>query len=190
MQRLPPRARAALVALAVGAAGCEGCPGRSAPESEAPTPEVQAPATPQRRVGVKVPLPPGWSAQPTRDGSLQFGPAQHPVLRVDLRANEGAELPTPEALLDSVSRAFEGFTRLETRAERGQDYALVRLMLAATRGDAGVGVAHPALLGARRVGRDLFLCATLPGVTVDEVQSAAEACAGIHVPGAPDAGPP
>jgi len=162
----------------VGASGCEGCRERSPPERV----DEGAASPPPRRVGVKVPLPPGWSAQPTQDGSLQFGPSQHPVLRVDLRPDEGASLPEPEALLDSVARAFEGFERSDSRAERGEDFVLVRVMLSAPRDDAGVGEAHPAFIGARRVGRDLFLCASLPGVTVEEVQRAAEACAGIHVP--------
>ncbi|ATB29831.1 hypothetical protein [Melittangium boletus] len=184
MRAPPPRVWAALVALAVGAAGCEGCRGKSPREGvgEEEASPAGAASPPPRRVGVKVPLPPGWSNQPTQDGSLQFGPPQHPVLRVDLRPNEGASLPEPEALLDSVSRAFEGFTRSDARAEKGTDFVMVRVMLAATGEDAGESEAHPAFIGARRVGRDLFLCASLPGVTVEEVQRAAEACAGIHVP--------
>jgi hypothetical protein len=130
---------------------------------------------------VKVPLPTGWSAQPEEDGSLRFGPPHHPVLRVDLRTGEGSALPSAEELTQLLARAFEGFARSDEQLEEGEDVVLVRVMLAPRRGDGGVGEAHPAFFGARRVERDLFLCASLPGVTADEVREAAAACQGIHV---------
>ncbi len=177
-----PSLRATLLALAVGGSGCEGCRERreevtvDAAEASAGTPRTGA-----RRVGVKVPLPPGWSAQPEEDGSLRFGPPQHPVLRVDLRAGEGEALPSGEALTAQLARAFEGFVRSDEQLEEGEDFVLVRVKLAPRLADGGVGEAHPAFFGARRVERDLFLCASLPGASADEVREAAAACQAIHL---------
>ncbi|WP_257457826.1 hypothetical protein [Archangium lipolyticum] len=179
-----PHVRATLVALAVLASGCDGCKERRA-EQEVPlvppeelTPE-DTPAAP-RRVGVKVPMPPGWSAQVAQDGSFQFGPPGHPVLRVDLRPGQGAALPSPEALVQSLEESFKGFERSLDQEEGGADFTLVRVTLAPKLPDGGMGADYPALFGARRVQDDLFLCATFPGVTADEVLRAGEACRGIE----------
>ena len=51
--------------------------------------------------------------------------------------------------------------------------------------DGGLGPHGPSLLGARRVGEDLFLCATLPGATPEDVRLATEACRDISVQAAP-----
>ena len=173
---------AALVALAVLAAGCGGCKQRQQEEpavsSEPESPEAQP--APQRRVGVKVPMPPGWTAQLAQDGSFQFGPPGHPVLRVDLRPGQGAAMPSPEELARSVGKSFHGFEHSIQQQEGGLDFSLVRVTLAPKRGDGGVGDEYPALFGARRVDKDLFLCATFPGVTADEVHQASEACRGIE----------
>lgn len=176
------QARAALVALAVLAAGCGGCKQRPPEEPEA-VPEaerVEDVPAPQRRVGVKVPMPPGWTAQVAPDGSFQFGPPAHTVLRVDLRPGQGSALPSPDELLESVRKSFQGFEPSVEQKEGGSDYSLVRVKLVPRLSDGGVGSEYAALFGARRVEKDLFLCATLPGVTPDEVLQAAEACRGIE----------
>ncbi|WNG41659.1 hypothetical protein F0U61_54250 [Archangium violaceum] len=172
--------RAALVALAVLATGCGGCkePQQEAPPVEAEAPEAR-PATP-RRVGVKVPMPTGWTAQVAQDGSFQFGPSGHPVLRVDVRTGQGESLPSPEALVELMGKSFQGFERAVEQQEGGSDFSLVRVSLSSKLSDGGMGTQYPALFGARRVEDDLFLCATFPGVTADEVQLAAEACRGIE----------
>jgi hypothetical protein len=180
-----PHVRAALVALVVLASGCDGCKERSPPREEASTvtPDAQAPEgrpAPPRRVGVKVPMPSGWTAQVAPDGSFQFGPPGRPVLRVDLRSGQGAQLPSSEALADSLGKTFEGFERSLDQEEGGEDFTLVRVTLAPKLADGGVGAQYPALFGARRLGKDLFLCATLPGVTTDEVYLATEACRGLE----------
>ncbi|PTL76627.1 hypothetical protein [Vitiosangium sp. GDMCC 1.1324] len=175
-------ARAAAVALAVLAAGCGGCKQRQQEEPE-PLPEAEhpeTPPTPQRRVGVKVPMPPGWTAQVMPDGSFQFGPPGRPVLRVDLRPGQGPALPSPDELAQSVTKSFQGFEHSVEQKEGGADFSLVQVKLSARLSDGGVGSPYPALFGARRVEKDLFLCATFPEVTADEVHQATEACRGIE----------
>ncbi|MCY1083494.1 hypothetical protein [Archangium lansingense] len=172
---------AALVALCVLAAGCGGC--KQQQEEPPVTPEAEAPeqrSAPQRRVGVKVPMPPGWTAQVAQDGSFQFGPPGRPVLRVDLRPGQGTTLPSPEALAESVEQSFGGSVHSLEQQSGGADYSLVRVMLEPKLEDGGLGARYPALFGARRVEKDLFLCATFPGVSTDEVLQATEACRGIE----------
>jgi hypothetical protein len=171
--------RAALVALCWLAAGCGGCQKEEAPVApEAAVPEPRP--VPQRRVGVKVPMPPGWTAQVAQDGSFQFGPPGRPVLRVDLRSGQGSTLPAPEVLLQSVEQSFEGFSHTLEQQTGGADFSLVRVMLTPKLEDGGMGARYPALFGARRVEKDLFLCATFPGVSDDEVLQASDACRGIE----------
>ncbi len=172
--------RAALVALCWLAAGCGGCQQREAVPvaPEAPAPEQRP--VPQRRVGVKVPMPPGWTAQVAQDGSFQFGPPGRPVLRVDLRPGQGATLPPPEELLQTVTASFAGFEHALEQQAGGADFSLVRVLLTPKLEDGGMGASYPALFGARRVEKDLFLCATFPGVSADEVLQASEACRGIE----------
>lgn len=174
------RRAAALVVLAALAPGCEGCHS-PAPASEAPAAGEPDASSSTRRVGVKVPMPPGWSAQVTPEGSFQFGPPDHPVLRVDLRSGQGAAMPGAAALSQSLDKAFAGFERSSERREEGEDVVLVHVVLTARLADGGVGHAEPALFGARRVERDLLLCATFPGVTADEAREAADACRGIEL---------
>ncbi len=177
------QARAALVALAVLVAGGGGCKQRPREEPEPVPPAERAgeiPA-PQRRVGVKVPMPPGWTALVAPDGSFQFGPPGHAVLRVDLRPGQGSALPSPEELLQTLEKSFGGFERSVEQKEGGPDFSLVRVELTPRLPDGGPGSQYPALFGARRVGKDLFLCATLPDITADEVHLAAEACRGLEL---------
>ncbi|WPB77276.1 hypothetical protein KYC5002_50900 [Archangium violaceum] len=172
-------ARAALVALCWLAAGCGGCKQDEAPVTPEPAAPEQRPVS-QRRVGVKVPMPPGWTAQVASDGSFQFGPPGRPVLRVDLRPGQGATLPSPEALLQSVDESFSGFEHTLEQQAGGEDFSLVRVRLTPKLEDGGSGASYPALFGARRVEKDLFLCATFPGVGADEVLQASDACKGIE----------
>ena len=172
--------RATLVALCWLAAGCGGCQQKEeVPVTPEPAAPEQRPAPP-RRVGVKVPMPPGWSAQVAPDGSFQFGPPGRPVLRVDLRPGQGATLPAPEALLQTVQQSFAGFEHTLEQQSGGADFSLVRVLLTPKLEDGGSGASYPALFGARRVEKDLFLCATFPGVGADEVLQASDACRGIE----------
>jgi hypothetical protein len=134
---------------------------------------------------VKVPLPQGWSALVASDGSFQSGPPDRPVLRVDVRRGEGRKMPSSEELADSVREQFSQFEVSLDQEEGDEHLALVRITLAPKLGDGGIGPHGPALLGAKRIGDDLFLCATLPGASTEEVRLATEACRDIQVQAAP-----
>jgi hypothetical protein len=167
------RARVAVLALVTLAHGCRE---RTPPAEEAPA----ARPTAQRRVGVKVPMPEGWTAQVAQDGSFQFGPPGHPVLRVDLRPGEGDKLPSPDGLAETLLKPFAGFAVSLDQEQEGEDFSLLWVTLAPRLEDGGPGEEWPALFGAKRVAGDLFLCATLPGASAEEVRQAADACRGIE----------
>jgi hypothetical protein len=134
---------------------------------------------------VKVPLPAGWSALVAADGSFQAGPPEQPVLRVDIRRGEGEQMPSVEQLVRSIREQFSEFQVSIDQQEGNEQVALVRISLASKHADGGLGPRGSALLGARRVGDDLFLCATLPGASTEDVRLATEACRDIQVQAAP-----
>jgi hypothetical protein len=115
------------------------------------------------------------------DESFQAGPPGKPVLRVDLRPGEGASLPSPEQLTDFLGKPFRDFEVSLDQEEGTRALTLVRMTIAPRWTDGGVGPEAPALLGAKRVGADLFLCASLPGATAEEVRLATEACRDISL---------
>lgn len=164
-----------------------GCPEKQEDSVAAEAPDAGRPAAAPRS-GVKVPLPPGWTAQLGADGSFQAGPAGRAVLRVDIRPGAGAQLPDAEALAERVPQQFAqptaewkwGFAVSLDQEEGDSRRSLVRVTLAPKLPDGGVGPAWPALVGAKRAGEDLFLCSTLPNVTGDEVRLATEACRDIE----------
>jgi len=172
--RLPRQAAA--LALAVLALGC---PRKKEETEPAMSHEASSPRTP--RTGVRVPLPPGWSAQVGADTSFQAGPPGKPVLRVDLRPGEGASLPSPKQLTAFLGTPFRDFTVSLDQEEGTKALTLVRLTIAPRWPDGGIGPEAPALLGAKRVGDDLFLCASLPGADAEQVRLATEACRDISL---------
>jgi hypothetical protein len=182
-----PTHRALRAAVLVLAALAAGCPDKKA---SAPSPgSGDAVGTTERpsplRAGVKVPLPPGWSALVAADGSFQAGPPGRQVLRVDVRRGEGEKMPSVEELTGSIRKQFGDFHVSLDQEEGDEQVALVRITLAPKLSDGGLGPHGPALMGARRVGDDLFLCATLPGASTEEVFLATEACRDIQVQAAP-----
>ena len=182
--------RAAL-ALVVGALA-PACSEREKPPESVVAPAPDAGAGGRNvppRSGVKVPLPPGWTAQLGADDSFQAGPPGRTVLRVDIRPGAGEQLPDPEQLADGVSEQFAqptadwkwGFAVSLDQEEGDSRRSLVRITVAPKLADGGVGAQWPALVGAKRVGQDLFLCATLPEASPEEVRLATEACREIEV---------
>jgi len=97
----------------------------------------------------------------------------------------GSPYSAAEQLADSVREQFSGFEVSLDQEEGDANVSLVRITLAPKLEDGGIGPHGPALLGAKRMGEDLFLCATLPGASIEEVQLATEACRNIQVQPAP-----
>jgi len=170
-------APASLLALTL-LGGCEGCGKESASSEEG---EGRPSSI---RSGVKVPLPEGWSAQVAPDESFQAGPPGRPVLRVDLRRGDGEQMPSVDALAERVRDELKDFELSFDQEEETERYSLLRITLAPQLADGGVGLEAPGFFGARRVGNDLFLCASLPGASPEEVRLATEACRDIQVQGA------
>lgn len=176
--------RAALVA-GLALAASSGCRKKeeSASTQDAGSEASARPAAP--RTGVKVPLPQGWSAQVAADGSFQAGPPGKPILRVDIRPGEGEKMPNSDTLHQELLKKMPEQAISLDQEEDEPNVALLRVTLAPKLADGGVGPHAPALFGARRVGNDLFLCATLPGITYEDVRLAAESCRNIEVQPAP-----
>jgi hypothetical protein len=169
--RAHSRAGVALVLAALAL----GCPGKPAEPKAAPAP---APSTAARAV---VPRPPGWTVWVAEDDSLQSGPGGRAVLRVDKRPGQGAALPSAEELARQAVEELEGLGASVESAESKSDTALVLLKLADKPVDAGTPGSALVLFGARRMGEDLFLCATLPGSSEEEVRAALGTCRDIQV---------
>jgi hypothetical protein len=169
-----------LLALALLA----GCPDRKKEETPGPSPDAaERPAS--LRAGVKVPLPSGWSAQVAADGSFQAGPPGRATLRVDLRPGEGSRLPSAETLAHDVRAQLKDFAVSLDQEEGTDTFTWVHVTLAPKLADGGVGAQAPSFFGARRVSDDLFLCASLPGASGEEVRLGSEACRNIQVQAAP-----
>ncbi|WP_141621326.1 hypothetical protein [Myxococcus sp. AB036A] len=172
-------APASLLALTL-LGGCKGCG-----QEDAASGTGEGDGRPSSiRSGVKVPLPDGWSALVAPDESFQAGPPGRPVLRVDLRRGDGEQLPSVDTLADRVREELKDFELSLDQEEETERYSLLRITLAPKLADGGVGPEAPGFFGARRVGNDLFLCASLPGASAEDVLRATEACREIQVQGA------
>lgn len=128
------------------------------------------------RAGVKVPMPEGWRAEIGADQSFLSGPPDRTILRVDLRPGAAGSFPTP----DGLERAFAvGLPNARIERERfieGKDFVGVRLDLSPVFADGGAPRHHDVFIGARRVGKDLFLCSTAPGASEPELEQAEKSC--------------
>jgi len=171
------RPRLTVAALAALTVGCPAPPTQPAVGPPAPPPR------PALRGGVKVPVPDGWAAQVGADGSLRAGPPGHAVLRIEPRPGEGAALPTPRALAEALKGALHE-SRFILISETKQEDASIIVYLITPRGrnDAGAAGESPGMLGAKRIGKDLYACSSIPGASDDEADQAALACAGLSVP--------
>lgn len=163
------------MALAGAAAGLlwSGC--REAGGGAAPA--VPAVETASSRAGVHLKaLPEGWRADAVGGRLLLAGPAGRPVLRVDGRPGEASGFPTAEALEAAFRQGLPSGTLRRVRAGAPRaDFVSVRLEVMPG-ADAGWGTPRDIFLGARRVGKDLFLCASEPGASAPELDDAEEAC--------------
>lgn len=97
-------------------------------------------------------------------------------MRIEVLA--GSEtLPPPGALAAEFVRHLRGISSRIEREQAKADTSLVLLELKPS--GTSKGKAEPVFLGAKRIGHDLFLCATEPGVNVEEVRVAEGACHGL-----------
>jgi hypothetical protein len=170
--------RSSALALLLLALSCQ----RPAEEPLPPPPEAH-----QGR-GVKVPLADGWSARLGAEQSLTVGPPGRAVLRIDLRPGAAASKPDSAALEKMFIAGLDGGTHSIWAKSKDQDgFSWVSFKLAlGPGGPRGASApSEPALLGAKVLGDDLFLCATLPGASESEVESAARACEGLSYSAGP-----
>ena len=162
-------------AVVAGAAGCRegGGAGTSpvSPGAAAARPEVHLKA-----------LPEGWRADAVEGRVLLAGPAGRPVLRVEGRPGEAARFPTAEELESAFRKGIPaGTVKRVAGGEVRADFVAVRLEVLPAP-DAGWGAPRDIFLGARRVGKDLYLCSSEPGASDPEMDDAQEACRDFTVP--------
>jgi hypothetical protein len=129
-----------------------------------------------------MPLPEGWAAFASPDGSLAIGPRGRVVMRVDKTNDAEPAPPHSDALFAQIQQtareAGEQAALIDARAS--DDAALVVFALGPrTGGDAGTG--RTAFLGAKRIGKTLFLCASTPQANSDEVKAAVSACEALSL---------
>ena len=151
-----------------------------------PNPPLAAPGTSPdgaglSRLGVKVALPEGWTAQGSAEGSLRAGPPGRVVLRVDRAPDAGLRLPSPEALRSGFASGLKLLTVREMGVTRSDDFTAVKLTLGRGGKFDGGTLQQEAfiLLAAKRVGADLFLCATVPGTSEGELEAAGRVCGAL-----------
>lgn len=171
MARLP---RALVLATLV----CGACPGSKKDETARSDGGASSAPTAASRLGVKVPLPDGWTARIGADQSFRAGPGDRVVLRIDQEAGEGSELPSASALQQRFRSQMNDAQVSADEVVESDDSVVIRLRIVAAGSDAGQREL-PVLLGAKRLGNDLFLCSTEPGASEEEVRKAAQACASL-----------
>lgn len=142
------------------------------------TPATSADGGASHRGGIKVPLPPGWSARATAEESLVAGPPGRTVLRIALWSEGARSLPSPQTLAEGFRRRSTGLAVEVVDQQEDAAHALVVLNVRPV-SDAGAGQGWVTLLGATKLGEDLFLCSTTPGATEDEVKASAAACGAL-----------
>jgi hypothetical protein len=98
------------------------------------------------------------------------------VLRIDRYLDAGSELPSAEGLRMAFTQDLRNLAVQDARVVQGPDFGSVVLTLAPPLArDAGV----QALVAAKQVNGDLFLCITEPGTSPAEVTKAEGVCASI-----------
>ncbi len=166
--------------LAVAAGGCKD--GEPSKEDRSPSPTPPAVAAGAR--GIKVPLPPGWAARATPEEALVAGPAGKTVLRIELR--QGVKtVPSADALVAGFRERIPALDLRVIDSQTQDDHSLTVLEVGPAPDAGAAGPRWLTLLGAKRLGKDLFLCSTAPGSGEEEVKAAAAACSGLERTGTP-----
>jgi hypothetical protein len=159
-------------------------PGRKVELEEGKQPAASPPHV-AGRTGVKIPRPDGWTVRVGPEQSLAIGPANRTVLRIDIRPGAADQLPSTEMLERTFAKHLQNNRATRVEVESTSDTRLVVLMLEPKEhkgADASVPPRRRVLLGAKRVGADLFLCATQPGASDDDVKQAMGSCRDIGLP--------
>lgn len=178
-----PSARATLAALsALLLAGSACKPSR---DTAAPTKPPAQSEPDSEASGIRVSLPEGWSGETGNGSTFRAGPGARRILDIERWPGRGAEVPTRDALERYLKERLAPALPLvhQHQADEGGLlvlYSIVSPTASANGGRDGGTPSGPALLGLKRVGDDLFLCATRPGAQQEDVEAAFAACAQLR----------
>lgn len=132
-------------------------------------------------------MPSGWTARIGADQSFQAGPPGTPLMRIDRHPGAAGALPSPATLRSGLEEKL-GPDALEAVSEEQEEgFSLISFEVLPVPGADGGGAApsQPGVLAAKAVGRDLYLCASLPGAGPADVRSIIRACRELTVRAAP-----
>lgn len=152
---------------ALGPFGCERNPPRT--PDEPPTHPDEAGTDPGLRGGLRVALPPGWTANAITDAVLNLGPKGRAVMSVERTSLKA--LPDPQELAARFGKALAGAKPQTLDVRSGPDSTIWIFQVEGAGGNRWMGA-----LGAHRVSGTIFLCATAPGASDAEIKAAARSC--------------
>lgn len=155
---------------ALAAFSTSGCDRKPPQSAKAPPPHTgEAGIDPGLRGGLRVALPPGWTATAITDAVLNLGPKGRAVMSVE-RTTLTA-LPDPQELAARFGKALDGATPKTLDVRSGPDSTVWIFQVEGAGGNRWTGA-----LGAHRVSGTIFLCATAPGASDAEIMAAARSC--------------
>jgi hypothetical protein len=118
-------------------------------------------------------------AQATRD-SFRAGPSSRWVLQIERKPGAGYHLPSVEQLKSDFIQDFPGGV-VSTQVEKTSGEVSILVFLLSGPVEDGGSRSTAVMLGAKRIGPDLYLCSTVPGQTLADAQLAASACEGLWI---------
>lgn len=161
------------------------------PDAGAPSHKVEG-----ARVGVEIPMPAGWRARVAADQSFQAGPSGMALMRIDREPGAASSLPSPRQLRRRLQDALAPWVLSSVHEESSEVLSLVAFEVgppdaapssaggmdtSEQRTDSEIMEPEPGVLAAKVVGRDLYLCASLPGAGPADVEAIAAACRALTV---------
>lgn len=179
--RLTPWSPVRTLLLLIGVGLGSGCPRDAA---EAPPERLDAGSTPAgARVGVQVPMPAGWTARIGSDQSFQAGPPGTALMRIDRHPGAASALPSPDQLRNGLEETLgeDAFKTLSKEQTDGLSLISFEVAAGPITDGGEVAAPQPGVLAAKAVGKDLYLCASLPGAGVADVRSIIQACRELTV---------